>query len=52
MTIKKISIFLGLFLFLVVATFVAIHFFRTSKQVYDGVLVYNHGVVSEQQYEA
>ena len=41
MTIKKICAIVFLLLFLVVAVWLAFHYFNTSKQIYEGVLVYN-----------
>lgn len=50
MTIKKICAIVVLLLFLVAAVWLAFHYFNTSKQIYEGVLVYNKDCGVEQSY--
>ena len=50
MTVKKICVIVFLLLFLAVAVWFAFHYFHTSKQVYEGVLVYNRDSGVEQLY--
>lgn len=50
MTVKKICIILVLLLFLAATVWFVVHYFHTSKQIYEGVLVYNRDCSVEQLY--